>query len=247
MGVGAIAKLYPLLFLPAGAILTKHRGRFVVAAIVVFFAPLVPLIPSLDGVLSSVLGYHTERGIQIESFWGGILFLAMKSGSDVTFGYSFGALHFAGDLADTLKTFATIASVASLAFGTWLATRIGDRDRAKAFVEVSFVILALSLFTGSVFSPQFLIWLLAGAGAVGCIADSRLRPLILVLVPTALLTQAIFPFTYLDLLGAEDHVLAFLWIRNALVGIVGIAAAIVLLRAYRTKVSDPSIPEPVSA
>jgi hypothetical protein len=245
LGVGAIAKLYPLLFLPAGTILAKNRARFLVAAIAVFCAPLIPLIPSIDGVASSVLGYHTERGIQIESLWGGILFLAMKSGDDVTLGYSFGALHFAGDLADTLKTVATLASVAALAFGTWIATRVGDRDRAKAFVEVSFVILAFSLFTGSVFSPQFLIWLLAIAGAVGCMADSRLRPLIVVLLPTAILTQAIFPFNYLAMLASEDYALALLWVRNALVGVIGIAAAITLLRTYR-KVSVPSTPEPVS-
>jgi hypothetical protein len=245
LGVGAIAKLYPLIFLPAGAILAKHRGRFVFATIAVFCAPLLPLIPSLDGVVSSVIGYHMERGIQVESLWGGILFLAQKSGSDVSVGVSFAALHFDGELADSLKTVATIASVAGLSFGTWIATRVGDRDRAKAFVEVSFVIMAVSLLTGSVFSPQFMIWLLAIAGAIGCMSDSSLRPWIVVLLPTVVLTQAIFPFNYIAMLNAENMALAVLWLRNSLVGVVAIGGAVTLLRSYR-KVSDLSTPEPVS-
>ena len=246
-GVGAIAKLYPLLFLPAGLILAVHKKRFVLATAVVFVAPLLPLIPSFDGVVSSVLGYHMDRGIQVESLWGGILFLAAKNGSEVFLGYSFGALHFAGDLADTLKTLATVASVAGLALGTWLATRAGERDRAKALVEVCFVILSLSLATGAVFSPQFLLWLLAIAGAVGSIADSRLRPWIVVLIPVMVLSQAVFPFLYTRLLYAENLPVTLLWIRNSLVVILALGSATTLMLSYRKlRLSGPSTREPAS-
>lgn len=246
VGVGAIAKLYPLLFVPAGAILAGQRRRFVIAAAVVFVAPLLPLLPSIDGVATSVLGYHMDRGIQVESLWGGILFLAQKSGSELFLGYTFKALHFDGELADTLKLVATVASFVGLAIGTWIATKAGARDRSKAFVEVSFVILALSLTTGTVFSPQFLLWLLAGAGAVGCIADSRLRPLIVLLIPIMILSQAIFPFLYNELLFAEDLPVALLWIRNVLVAFVAVVATVMLWWSYRKEgegVTAPSTPE----
>lgn len=246
IGVGAIAKLYPLLFLPAGAILAAQRKRFVVAAVVVFIAPLLPLIPSIDGVVSSVLGYHMDRGIQVESLWGGILFLAHKAGSELFLGYSFGALHFDGELAHTLKNVATAASLAGLAVGTWLATKAGERDKAKAFAEVCFVILALSLATGTVFSPQFLLWLLAVAGAVGCMADSKLRPLIVLMIPIMILSQAIFPFLYNQLLYAEDLPILLLWMRNSLVVILALASTAMLWRAYRKGVTAPSTPEPAS-
>lgn len=246
-GVGAIAKLYPLLFLPAGAILAAERRRFIAASVIVFCAPILPLLPSLEGVITSVLGYHMDRGIQIESLWGGILFLAQKSGSELTLGYAFKALHFAGPLADTLEKVATFASFAALALGTFIATRARDRDRPKAFAEVHFVILALSLAAGSVFSPQFVIWLIAGAGVVGCMTDSKLRGLVIVVIPIAVLTQAIFPFFYVELLGSETLPLTMLWIRNSLVAILGLAAAAILLVTYRRKsVSAPSTPEPAS-
>lgn len=247
MGVAAIAKLYPLLFLPAGVILAVQRRRFAIAAAAVFVAPLLPLIPSIEGVVSSVLGYHMDRGIQVESLWGGLLFLAHKLGSELFLGYTFGALHFAGDLADTFKTVATIASFAVLGIGTFLAFKGGSRDRAKTFAEVCFVVLVLSLVTGSVFSPQFLLWLLAIAATVGCMTDSRLRPFLFVLVPIMALSQAIFPFLYNELLYAQDLPVTLLWIRNGLVVIVGVASTIRLWLGYRKAASDLSIPEPASA
>ena len=243
MGVGAIAKLYPLLFLPAGAILAGQRRRFIIAAVAAFVAPLLPLIPSFQEMVSSVLGYHADRGIQVESLWGGILFLAQKTGSDLFLGYSFGALHFDGALADTLKTVATVASIAGLAVGTWIATRAGEREKAKAYAEVSFVILVLSLTTGTVFSPQFLIWLLAIAGVVAGMADSRLRPLTLALIPAALVSQAIFPFHYSALLAAETLPITLLWIRNSIIAILAIASAGILWTDYRKGVNVPSTPE----
>jgi hypothetical protein len=243
MGVGAIAKLYPLLFLPAGVILATHKRRFALAASVVFVAPLLPLIPSFQEMVSSVLGYHSDRGIQVESLWGGILFLAQKTGSDVSLGYSFGALHFDGPLAETLKTVAAVASIVGLVVGTWIATRARDRDRGKAYAEVCFVILVLSLATGTVFSPQFLIWLVAIGGVVAGMTDSRLRPFTLVLIPTALVTHAIFPFMYNDLLFGEDLPVALLWIRNAIVVILAVAAAATLWVGYRKEVNVPSTPE----
>lgn len=243
MGVGAIAKLYPLLFLPAGAILAAQRRRFIIAAAAVFVAPLLPLIPSFEEMVSSVLGYHADRGIQVESLWGGILFLAQKTGSDVSLGYSFGALHFDGALADTLKTVAAVASLAALAVGTYIAARAGERDKGKAYAEVSFVILALSLATGTVFSPQFLIWLLAVGGVVAGMVDSRLRPLTLVLIPTALVTHAIFPFNYNQLVAAETLPITLLWVRNAIIVTVAVGAAAILWTGYRKDVNVPSTPE----
>lgn len=248
MGVGAIAKLYPLLFLPAGVILAAYRRRFAIAAAVVFIAPLLPLLPVLGDVVDSVLGYHSDRGIQVESLWGGILFLAQRSGAEAGIGYSFGALHFDGPLSETFRTVAPYVSIAGLAIGIAAALRSRRRREApKAFVESCFVILALALTTGTVFSPQFLLWLLAVGGAVCCMTDSRLRLLAAALIPVAVITQTIFPFLYNKLLLAETLPLVLLWIRNVTVAAMGIGGAIVLWRTSREPISDLSTPEPASA
>ena len=246
LGIGAIAKLYPLLFVPAGLILSPHRRRFAIATALVFIAPLLPLIPSLGDVIDSVLGYHGDRGIQVESLWGGILFIAQRGDPSVSIGFSFGALHFGGELADSLKTVATIASFGGLALGTALALKAGDRDRAKAFPEISFVILALSLTTGTVFSPQFLVWLIAIGAVVGAMQDSRLRILTVALIPIAALTQVIFPFNYTGMLFNETGPVTLLWIRNVALLVIAIAGVFLLWTGYRRRVSAPSTPEPVS-
>ena len=244
LGVGAIAKLYPLLFVPAGILLAVQRRRFLISTAVVFVAPLLPLLPSIGDVISSVLGYHLERGIQIESLWGGILFIAQRSGADAGLGYSFGALHFGGPLSETLKPIATFMSIAGLVAGTTVAWRLKDRrDPPKAFAEACFVILAFSLATGSVFSPQFLLWLFAIGAVVTCMRDSRLRLFAISLVPIAAITQGIFPFLYTDLLYAETLPIVLLWIRNIVVVAMAIGGSIVLWTGYKEKLSGPSTPE----
>ena len=246
LGIGGIAKLYPLLFIPAGFILAPKRLRFAMAAGLVFIAPLLPLIPSLGDVIESVLGYHGDRGVQVESLWGGILFIAQRSDPNVTIGYSFGALHFGGELADTLKSVATFASLGGLALGTALAFFVGDRDRAKAFPEISFVILALALTTGTVFSPQFLVWLIAIGGVVASMPESRLRILSVLLIPIGVITHVIFPYNYTDMLFNQTLPVTLLWIRNSMLVLIAVAGLILLWTGYRRRASVPSTPEPAS-
>lgn len=247
IGIGGIAKLYPLLFVPAGILLATERRRFLIATTLAFVAPLLPLLPAIGDVTTSVLGYHLDRGIQVESLWGGILFMAQRSGAEAGIEYTFGALHFAGPLSATLEPIATAASILGLIAGTAVAWRIKDRrDRRKGFPEACFVILALSLATGTVFSPQFLVWLLALGATVACIADSRLRWFALLLVPVAAMTQAIFPFLYGELLAAQTLPVALLWARNAAIAVMAIGGGIALWTGYRETVSGLSTPEPVS-
>ena len=247
IGVGAIAKLYPLLFVPAGLILAAHRRRFVLAAAAVFVAPLLPLIPAMGNLISSVLGYHLDRGIQIESLWGGILFIAQRAGADAGVGYSFGALHFFGPLSETLKPIATYASIGGLGIATAVAWKIrAVRDRTKAFPEICFVVLAFSLATGTVFSPQFLVWLIAVGAAVACMTDSRLRLFTVTLVPLAAITQALFPFLYVRLVYAETMPVFLLWLRNVSVVAIAVGGAFVLWWSYGRTITSPSTPEPAS-
>ena len=243
MGIGAIVKLYPLLFVPAGLLLAAQRRRFAIATALVFVAPLLPLIPAIGDVMDSVLGYHGDRGVQIESMWGAILFIAQRSGALVYVGFNFGALHFGGELSETLKNVATYASLGGLALGTALVFFVRDRDRGKAYAEISFVILALALTTGTVFSPQFLLWLIAIGGAVASTTDSRLRFMPIALIPIGLITQVIFPFNYNNLIYNETLPLVLLWIRNIVVLGMGLGGVFLLWRGYRrAAVSAPSTP-----
>lgn len=247
IGFGIVSKLYPALFLLPGLLASgRQRWKFGLGAGALVLLPLLPLISSLDAVRESVLGYHTSRGIQVESLWGAILFAVMKAGGEVSVTFNFGALHFTGGAADALKPLSAIAAAGTALGASFLALRPSEERSGKAFAEVSFAVLALSLAFGSVFSPQFLVWLFALGTCLACDARSQLRLPVFLLVPVAALTQLLFPFLYNRLLVGETLPVALLWVRN--LGIVAIAVLSVL-RIWKARelaegaeVSDPSTP-----
>ncbi|HYO61297.1 MAG TPA: glycosyltransferase 87 family protein, partial [Actinomycetota bacterium] len=91
LGYGVLAKVYPAIFLPA-AFAASRRKQVLTGAALIGGLFLVPYIGILDDVYRNVVGYHTERGIQIESLWGFAQLLASKFGYAVGINFSFGAL-----------------------------------------------------------------------------------------------------------------------------------------------------------
>ncbi|MGH2554952.1 MAG: glycosyltransferase 87 family protein, partial [Actinomycetota bacterium] len=163
----AIAKIYALLLLPAALWVASDRRRFLLGAAAMAL-PLLLLGPALDDSVRTLVEYHGERGIQIESLWGSFLLIAIRRGVDAYIVGSFGALHLFGDLTGPIKLAGLLASVAALCAGTWLAARFVPRGDARQLAGAAFVILALVLAVGTVLSPQFLMWIFAPAAAALC-------------------------------------------------------------------------------
>ena len=229
LAFGAISKLYPVLLAPAGLIIARRRWPFALGFLGVVGALMLPFVTNLGDVASSVLGYHADRGIQVESLWGGSLFVASLFGYDqANVGFSFGALHFDGGISGALDTLSSIVSLAVAGFGIWLATRV-ERDDGVGMAEVWFAGLMLSLAVGSVFSPQFLVWAFALAAPVLCVPNSRLRRQGLTLLPIAAITQILFPFLYADLLAGSPGPVFLLAVRNLLVLWIGVSAAVTIV------------------
>ena len=91
-------------------------------------------------------------------------------------------------LAITLFGFAVLA-----AFG--IARLLGRLERL-APADVALAALLVSLITSRVLSPQYAVWV-AGVAAVTFLdRDSRMRTVVWLLVPSVLVTQAIYPFGY---------------------------------------------------
>lgn len=243
LGFGAIAKVYPgMLALPALA--ATRRPRLIAGAAVGFLLPMVLLMITgglrvLPAMLPNILGYHTERGIQVESAWASGLFAAGRLGwtSQVIGTYSFQAHHLEAALAPTVERIATLAALGALALGTWLAYRAGRRmEPARAAALGMFTTLALLLATGSVYSTQYTLWLVAMGGAVACLPPGPLRRPVALLPVIAYLSQWGYPFRYGGLLnpaGAEWPSIAVVGGRNVLVIVVAVWASVALLRLPR--------------
>lgn len=251
LGYGAIAKVYPVLFLPVVLAATRRR-QVVTGAAVVGALFLLPYVGFLDDVVHNVLGYHTERGIQVESLWAFLLLLASKFGHAIGVNYSFGALHVDSSFAPVMKAVSQVLSLAVVAAGVWLAHRLRREGRDASRPEVAgimFMVMAGTMGVGTVFSPQFLLWLGALAAAVLCERGSWLAVPALSVLPVALLTQLVYPFFYGRLIAADTAALVLLASRNFLVLFIAIEAFLALrgragAPAPREAQAPPSEPAP---
>ena len=237
LSLGILTKIYPVFFLPVVLWVAPRKRRliFCLGALWVV-VPLIGFGDSLDNVIRSVLGYHAERSIHIESTWATPFLLAMRNGYDSAITLSFGAFHIEGGAAPLVKTVATIGS-ALVAVGTIVLAlrrvRTGDVQR---LASAMFMILLATMAVGLVFSPQFMIWLFALGGAVLCAPRSDLRNPILALIPIAVLTQLVYPFLYDRLLRLDPLAIFTVATRNVL--IVAVALVVVWRAATPSDSAD---------
>jgi hypothetical protein len=76
------------------------------------------------------------------------------------------------------------------------------------------------------------LWIIALGAASACSPQAAARSTVYVLVPVALLTQALFPFLYEEVLKGQAGALLVLAIRNVLVLFAGISAFYAISRSH---------------
>jgi hypothetical protein len=227
LGLGAAAKLFPALFVPIAAVAAGGRRLRLLAGVVAGgLVAWVPFAGDTGDLINDVLGYHSARGIHLESLWGSLLNLARVSGGPVELVFEFGAFHIEGPGAEAMLTVTTVLSVALVVAGLGVAVLRWWRRPQRAALELPLAVtatLALLLGTGRVFSPQFMIWLVAAAAVlftVGPRIALWAGPLLLAaLVMTALGYPLWFDFLR-D--GAREPAVLLLY-RNVVVIVLGVA------------------------
>jgi glycosyl transferase family 87 len=174
LGLGAAAKLVPGLFLPLGLLAAKG-GRLRLLGGVALGAGVawLPFAGDTGELLHDVLGYHSARGIHLESMWGSLLNLQRIEGAPVSLVFEFGAFHIAGPGAATMLRWTTILSLVLVFVTALIAAVRWWRKPERAGLELPLAVtatLALLLGTGRVFSPQFMVWLLAASAVLFTVA-----------------------------------------------------------------------------
>lgn len=239
LGLGTAAKLVPVLFLPLLLAAAKgRRARVLAGAGIGVALAWLPFAGDTGEMLHDVVGYHSARGIHLESLWGALLNLQRIAGGPADLVFAHGAFHITGDAAPQMLRWTTILSVAIVvaALGAAVVRWRGRAARARAELPLAVTAtLALLLGTGRVFSPQFVVWLLAAA-AVLLAVRPRLGlwagPLLAVIV---LLTVAGYPLGFEALVNGERWpAMVVLW-RNLSVLTLGIA----LTLAWLLEAHDP--------
>lgn len=224
LGLGAAAKLYPLVLLPIfGAYYLAQADRRalirlalgVVGALLLALAPFALAAPSN---LTSFLRYHETRGLQLESLPAGAIILAHVFGRVAArLDWNYGALHLVSPLATIALRWLPLALIA--VYGVVLAgclARFAEERRAYGAASneslVAYIVAALLAFivTNKVFSPQYLIWLLPFVPLLGARKGALFAAI-------CGITIALFPFDYDNLIAMETVPVLLLNLRNLLV------------------------------
>ena len=204
LGVGAVAKLYPLALVPLA--LLARRGRthvrrdlaVVATAALVLVLPFALIAPRGLGHVASLL---VRRPLHVESLGGSILLASHRLGAyEPTIYLSFGASwDLAGPAARAFALLGSLVEAVALIVVFVLFAR-GPRGPRELLLAVAAAVVGFVAF-GKVLSPQYLVWVAAAVP----LALGRVRPFALTAtVAAALLTRYIYNDGYDDLLEAGN-------------------------------------------
>jgi uncharacterized membrane protein len=226
LALGTLTKVYPLLLAPVFAIPLWRRRSFADlrrGAIAFFATTIVALLPLLivaPTALRSFLGYHTSRGIQIESTYGSLVLVVDKLGLITAgIGMSFGSWNVSGLLADALVPISAVLLAAAVAWALIRVNRVAAAgswelvDDTSVIALASLLVIGCGLLASKVLSPQYLIWLLPFVPLVPAAARRTVWPLFVVI---GILTYYIFPTNYIRLVYDDAATIAVLVLRNLL-------------------------------
>jgi hypothetical protein len=221
LGLGALAKVYPVVLLPVlvlGALGRNDRAgavRMLSAFVLVVVLVMVPLIAVAGDRALSFLDYQDARGLQLESGLAGLAMLAGTwQGASIWVEQAFGAWQVEGAIARDLAALQPLLLVGLLGvvMGTCLL-RLRQEYRGAGDVEPATIVayataaVIATMVASKVLSPQFLVWLLP-------LAPLLPRPQALLAVLASLLTMLLLGSNYVGLMTLRpEHVLA-LNLRN---------------------------------
>jgi hypothetical protein len=173
IGIGVLAKLFPIVVAPAAAVVWlappdwPRLLRFGLAAALTVVLGMAPFVALAGADAFSFVGYQAARGLQIESVGGGLVLLwGLVTGEPNAVQAPFSAWEVTGDLARMLQAVASTVLVAGFGALAVLGWRRCRTEMAEAgavasgtIVTLGTVAILLLVLTNKVFSIQYVVWL----------------------------------------------------------------------------------------
>jgi hypothetical protein len=227
LGVGAAVKLVPFALVPLVFFVVPRRQRrgFLLATFGVIALALLPFAFQLGAMYDSVWHYHTGRGIEAESLWGaGTMVARWVWDYPVTIVASHRAYDAQAAVAPLLKTVSNVVCLGVLGFCGYLASRT-RRDDIGQMSLLLFGALTVLIGFGSVYSPQYLLWVIALGSAALALQPRAAAPAMAVLGVAVGLAHIEFPLWFWDLLFFDKGgALIVLTVRDVLTVVAGVLA-----------------------
>jgi hypothetical protein len=250
LGLGAAAKFYPVLLVPALVIVVfRQRGvreavivaGTAVAAAAAVFLPFAIASPS--GMWDS-LRTQFRGGLQIETLASSVLVMTQHVADKLTAlgfpppaeltarGAGGGLIRFdlAGPGVEATKTLMNVLLVCGLCF-LWISLLRNAGDHREELLRYSAATVGTLLVLGTILSPQYVVWLIPLVPLVG---GRRGTVAILCFVVAAALTNVWVPEKYLDYQADLEAGPASLLLARNIALVAMVAVLLVPARAFRS-------------
>ena len=238
--VGALLKVWPALLLvsvPRRALPAAIAGFIVAAAVVLLGVSLWA-----DGAVS-FLGEQGARGLQIESVGAWPFMVANAFVFEVPTEFRYGAMEVDVPISVPLGLAITVAGFAVL--GALAVLRLLGRLEGVAPADVALATVLISVVTSRVLSPQYSVWVVGVAAVTFLDPRSRTRLAVWLLVPSILVTQAIYPFGYGSFTEGAWWAVLLQSVRIVLLLAATVVAVVAVVRAPRLE--NPAQPRSAAA
>lgn len=213
--VGFLAKLYPILLMPILFLYHikqkdfKNLKKIILTFLTIFALPAILLIFAKPD-LSSLINYHKERPLEVESSYASGLILADtlsdKFSVDIVFNHQ--CFELDGPLSHKLAEVSTWIFLTSAAI-VYLTFYINKKQATKRLLVHSMLAVSLFIITNKVFSIQYLIWIIPLLGIVIGLIRSRVKYILMLgLILLPILALYVYPYRFEEFTSGS-----MVWVR----------------------------------
>ena len=225
LAVGGGLKVWPAvmaLALSQRAWLKGALGAIAATAVI-----LVTAAWAFPSVVSGFLGNGQARGLQTESVAAlPFVWARLFGGEEIApEAFRYGSSEVGLPLADAIAPW--LIPITGLGLLILIAARaLGRLDHAPV-ADIAFVAILWLTVTSRVLSPQFNVWLVGMAALVWAAGSPRMRTATIPVAVTAIAAQALYPFSYIDII--EGGLIGTAW-QTIRIGAL-VAAMVLAVRA----------------
>jgi len=234
--VGIGTKVYPVVLVPLALVHARRSGglrRFLVAAGLAAL-PLAAL--ALVWPLQRAVGFHSGRGLQVESLWASVLWL-LRSWSGVQWVHASASYEVQRGLAPAVLGVAVVVWALGTALAVLLSLRPVDGPGPGPVAERALLPLLALVALGPVASPQYALWISAVAALL--VEPARWR-LAAAPLAAAVLTRVTYPAPGYQT-GLSTALTSVLVLRNLLL-VAGLCALVLAAVRPRPAGASPESP-----